>query len=209
MMSSDLSTLSLRMREEEEDMADRHSGILDSRESVVRSVSSLGCLVLACDRLDQPLEIVRDACQRLGLQPGTDVYLAINCAAHELMDYNRGRYEVVSGTWKSPDEMVDLYVDLISTHAAIIALLDPFRREDRTQWEALGKAVGSRCYLLADTASRSVSDLLQGSSAPVCSGHVLTLANETTVSDLLAAVRLMEDTVVGTKDLKFGLIRLV
>ncbi|XP_077114022.1 enolase 4 isoform X2 [Ranitomeya variabilis] len=160
--------------------------------SVVRSVSSLGCLVLACDRLDQPLEIVRDACERLGLQPGTDVYLAINCAAHELMDYNRGRYEVVSGTWKSPDEMVDLYVDLISTHAAIIALLDPFRREDRTQWEALGKAVGSRCYLLADAASRSVSDLLQGSSAPVCSGHVLTLANESTVSNLLAAVRLME-----------------
>ncbi|CAJ0968130.1 unnamed protein product [Ranitomeya imitator] len=31
MMSSDLSTLSLRKREEKEDMADRHSGILDSR----------------------------------------------------------------------------------------------------------------------------------------------------------------------------------
>ncbi|XP_073537368.1 enolase 4 [Phyllobates terribilis] len=159
---------------------------------VIRSVSSLGCLVLACDRLDQPLELIRDACGRLGLEPGTDLYFAINCAAHELMDYNRGRYEVVSGTWKSPDEMVDLYVDLINSHAAIIALLDPFRREDRPQWEALGKAVGSRCYLLADMALRSVSDLLQGSDAPVCSGHVLTLANETTVSDLLAAVRLTE-----------------
>ncbi|XP_073412671.1 enolase 4 isoform X3 [Dendrobates tinctorius] len=160
--------------------------------SVIRSVSSLGCLVLACDRLDQPLELVREACEGLGLHPGTDVHVAINCAAHELADLNRGRYEVVSGSWKSPDEMVDLYVDLVTAHPAIIALLDPFRREDRPQWEALGKAVGSRCYLLADTASRSVTDLLPGSNAPVCCGHVLTLANETTVSDLLAAVRLME-----------------
>ncbi|XP_069835789.1 enolase 4 isoform X2 [Dendropsophus ebraccatus] len=160
--------------------------------SVMRSVSSLGCLVLAFERPDQPLELIQDACEQLGLELGTNMYLAINCAAHELMDYNKGRYEVASGTWKSPDEMVDLYVDIIGRHSAIIALLDPFRREDRQQWEALGKAVGSRCYLMADVASRSVSDLLWGSNAPVCSGPILRLTNETTVSDLLAAVRMME-----------------
>ncbi|XP_056385976.1 enolase 4 [Hyla sarda] len=161
-------------------------------QSVMKSVSPLGCLVLACERLDQPLELIRDACEQLGLELGTDVYLAINCAAHELMDYNKGRYEVTSGTWKSPDEMVELYVDLIKRHAAIVALLDPFRKEDKQQWEALGKAVGSRCYLMADVASGSVVGLLQGSNAPVCSGPILKLTNETTVSDLLAAVRLIE-----------------
>ncbi|XP_066457480.1 enolase 4 isoform X1 [Eleutherodactylus coqui] len=169
--------------------------------SVIRSVSPLGCLVLTCDRLDQPLELIRDACEQLGLELGTNVYLAINCAAHELMDYNKGRYEVVSGTWKSPDEMVDLYVDLINRHAAIVALLDPLRKEDRQQWESLGNSVGSRCYLMADVASKSVSELLQGSNAPDCSSPILKLTNETTVSDLLTAVRMIEEekrpTVVG------------
>ncbi|KAM4032775.1 enolase 4 isoform 1-T1 [Anomaloglossus baeobatrachus] len=176
--------------------------------SVIRSVSSLGCLILPCDRLDQPLELIRDACEQLGLGLGTDVYLAINCAAHELMDYSRGRYEVSSGSWKSPDEMVDLYVDLTTSHAAIIALLDPFRREDQAQWEALGKSVGSKCYLLADMASRSAADLLQGSKIPMCSGSVLTLTNGTTVSDLLAAVRLIDGqerlTVLGCSSEECG-----
>ncbi|XP_066457481.1 enolase 4 isoform X2 [Eleutherodactylus coqui] len=114
---------------------------------------------------------------------------------------NKGRYEVVSGTWKSPDEMVDLYVDLINRHAAIVALLDPLRKEDRQQWESLGNSVGSRCYLMADVASKSVSELLQGSNAPDCSSPILKLTNETTVSDLLTAVRMIEEekrpTVVG------------
>ncbi|CAN2390611.1 Enolase family member 4, partial [Pristimantis euphronides] len=159
---------------------------------VISNASPLGCLVLACDRLDQPLQLIGDACERLGLGLGTNVYLAINCAAHELMDYNKARYEVISGIWKTPDELVHLYVDLINRHSAIVALLDPLRKEDRQQWETLGKAVGSRCYLMADVASRSVSDLLQGSKAPNCSGHVLRLTNETTVSDLLEAVRVIE-----------------
>ncbi|XP_044130356.1 enolase 4 [Bufo gargarizans] len=161
-------------------------------QSVIKGVSPLGCLVLACDRLDQPLELIRDACEQLGLELGTNVHLAINCAAHELMDYNKGRYEVVSGSWKSPDEMVDLYVDLVTRHGAIMALIDPLRKEDRPQWRALGRAVGSRCHLMADMALRSGSDLLQGSNHPVCSGPILKLTGETTVSDLLAAVRLME-----------------
>ncbi|XP_075703874.1 enolase 4 [Rhinoderma darwinii] len=161
-------------------------------QPVIKNASPLGCLVLGCDRLDQPLELIRDACEHLGLELGTNVYLAINCAAHELIDCNKGRYEVISGSWKSPDEMVDLYVDLINRNAAIMALVDPLRREDRQQWETLGKAVGSRCYLMGDVASRSGCDLLQGSNAPVCSGPVLQLKNETTVSDLLSAVQLIE-----------------
>ncbi|KAG8538076.1 hypothetical protein GDO81_023340 [Engystomops pustulosus] len=118
-------------------------------------VSMLGCLVVACERLEQPLEL------------------------------NKGRYEIISGVWKSPDEMVDLYVDVVNKHPAIVALLDPFRKEDREQWEALGKAVGSKCYLIADVASRS-------GSAPTCSGPILRLTNETTVTDLLEAVQPME-----------------
>ncbi|XP_071985621.1 enolase 4 isoform X2 [Engystomops pustulosus] len=154
--------------------------------SVTRMVSMLGCLVVACERLEQPLELVREACAALELELGRDVCLFINCAAHEIMDYNKGRYEIISGVWKSPDEMVDLYVDVVNKHPAIVALLDPFRKEDREQWEALGKAVGSKCYLIADVASRS-------GSAPTCSGPILRLTNETTVTDLLEAVQPMEE----------------
>ncbi|XP_068115498.1 enolase 4 [Hyperolius riggenbachi] len=163
-----------------------------SGQMVIKSVSALGCLALAADRVEQPLDLIREACEELGLALGTDVYLAINCAAHELMDYNKGKYEVLSGAWKSPEEMVDLYVDLISRYPAVTALVDPLRKEDSSQWETLAKALGDRCYIITDVASRSVSNLLQGGILPASSGAVLKHANQTTVSDLLAAVRLIE-----------------
>lgn len=161
-------------------------------QSGTKSVSALGCLVLAGDRIDQPLDLLREACEQLGLELGTDIYLAINCAAHELMDYNKGKYEIISGTWKSPEEMVDIYVDIISRHPAVIAFVDPLRMEDVAQWETLGKTVGSRCYLIADVASRTKPNLPCGD--PIrTSGAILKYTNQTTITDLLTEVRLMEE----------------
>ncbi|XP_069095364.1 enolase 4 isoform X3 [Pleurodeles waltl] len=96
---------------------------------VVKRVSPLGCVVIACDRLEQPLDLIQEACKSLGLELGQNLHLAINCAAHELMDYSKGKYEVMSGVSKSPDEMVDMYVDLINKHPSVAALMDPLRKE--------------------------------------------------------------------------------
>ncbi|MEE6486723.1 hypothetical protein FKM82_014686 [Ascaphus truei] len=173
--------------------------------SVMKNVSPLGCLVLGCDRVDQPLDLISEACEHLGLELGTNLHLAINCAAHELMDYNKGKYEVVTGTFKSPDEMVDMYVDVISRHPAVVALIDPLRKEDALQWQSMGTTLGSRCYLIADVASKSVSNLLINRTVkiPMSSGIVIKHSNETTVSDLMEVFRLVEGekhvTVLGCK----------
>ncbi|XP_072280776.1 enolase 4 isoform X2 [Pyxicephalus adspersus] len=155
------------------------------------SVAMPGCLVFGAERMDQPLDLMRGACERLGLQLGGDVYVAINCAAYELMDENKGKYEIIGGVWKSPEEMVDLYVDLLGRHPAIVALVDPLRKEDAAQWEALGKAVSSRCYLIADVASKTAPGPQRGDPV-LSSGAVLKYTNHMTISDLLEAVQLME-----------------
>ncbi|KAM4636692.1 enolase 4 [Discoglossus pictus] len=162
--------------------------------SVIKNVSSLGCLVLGCDRVDQPLDLIYEACEHLSLEMGTSLDLAINCAAHELMDYNKGKYEILSGTFKSPDEMVDLYVDLINRHPAVVALLDPLRKEDVMQWQSLFSALGSKCYIIADTASKTISELLEirDINIPFSSGIVIKHTNETTISDMIDAFRLIE-----------------
>ncbi|KAM9326874.1 enolase 4 [Gastrophryne carolinensis] len=209
----------------------KHNDGAGKSAPVIRSESALGCPVLGGDRLEQPLELIGEACARLGLELGRDVYLAINCAAQELMDYNKSKYEILSGTWKSPDEMVAVYTDFISRHPAIMMLVDPLRREDRPQWEMLGKAIGSKCYLLEEVASKSISKLIQESVTTALpppqhvtpslhlqqncathtpppqqngvsrtqqdvtsasSGVVLKHTNQTTISDLVAAVKLIE-----------------
>ncbi|KFU98435.1 Enolase-like ENO4, partial [Tauraco erythrolophus] len=101
------------------------------QQKSLKRISHLGCLITGCDSLEQLLLLMQTACNNVGLKLGTDLYLAINCAAHELMDYVKGKYEILTGTFKSPDEMVDMYVELINKFPFIIALVDPLRKEVR------------------------------------------------------------------------------
>lgn len=50
-------------------------------------MSHLGCLTINYDTIEQPLVLIQGICANLGLDLGTNLHLAINCAAHELMDY--------------------------------------------------------------------------------------------------------------------------
>ncbi|XP_038266388.1 enolase 4 [Dermochelys coriacea] len=162
--------------------------------SVLKRISHLGCLITGCDSLEQPLILMQTACRNLGLELGIDVHLAINCAAHELMDYTKGKYEILTGTLKSPDEMVDLYVDLINKYPSIIALVDPLRKEDGQQWSNICNAVGSRCYLIAEDAAKSISKLVedQNINVPKCSGLIIKYTNQTKISDLMELTRLLD-----------------
>lgn len=50
-------------------------------------MSHLGCLTINYDTIEQPLLLIEGICANLGLDLGTNLHLAINCAAHELIDY--------------------------------------------------------------------------------------------------------------------------
>ncbi|KFQ92281.1 Enolase-like ENO4, partial [Nipponia nippon] len=171
-----------------------------------KRISHLGCLITGCDNVEQPLLLMQTACNNIGLELGTDMYLAINCAAHELMDYAKGKYEILTGMFKSPDEMVDMYVELINKFPFIIALIDPLRKEDRQQWNNVCCALGSKCYLIAEDAATYISKLKidQNINIPTCSGVVLKYINQTKVSDLIELTGLLDGqrhiTILGSPD---------
>ncbi|XP_028279371.1 enolase 4 [Parambassis ranga] len=143
-------------------------------------VPDSGVLSVSYERPEQPLDLIAEACANLELTLGTEIHLALNCAGPELMDYSKGKYEVATGILKSPDELVEMYQSLISRYPAVVALIDPFRREDREQWEKLKNVIGDSCSLLSDITYKPQAPPLQG-----VRGHVLKHVNETTVSDLI------------------------
>ncbi|XP_052038560.1 enolase 4 isoform X2 [Apodemus sylvaticus] len=179
-----------------------HNGGKRAQPPITGKVSHLGCLTINYDTIEQPLLLIQGICSNLGLELGMNFHLAINCAGHELMDYSKGKYEVMVGTYKSAAEMVELYVDLINKYPSIIALIDPFRKEDSEQWDSLYAALASRCYIIAGAASRSISKLLEyrDTSAPKSHGLILKHTNQTTVSDLVEITHLIS----GKKHLVFG-----
>ncbi|KAM5243691.1 enolase 4 isoform 2-T2 [Hipposideros larvatus] len=163
-------------------------------QMITGKMSHLGCLTITYDTIEQPLLLIQGICENLGLELGTNLHLAINCAAHELMDYSKGKYEVMTGMYKTAAEMVDLYVDLISRFPSIIAIIDPFRKEDSEQWDSIYNAVGSRCYIIAGSASKSISKLLEDGniSIPKSSGLIIKHTNQTTISDLVEITNLID-----------------
>lgn len=52
-------------------------------------ISEEGSLQVGFERPEQALDLVTEACTNLKLPLGSDLRLAINCAAHCLMDYVR------------------------------------------------------------------------------------------------------------------------
>ncbi|KYO40521.1 enolase-like protein ENO4 [Alligator mississippiensis] len=173
---------------------------------VLKRISHLGCLTTGFDTLEQPLVLVQTACRNIGLELGIDVYLAINCAAHELMDYTKGKYETLTGTLKSPEELVDMYVDLINKYPFIIALVDPLRKEDCQQWSNICNMLSSKCYLIAEDASKIISKLVidQNIQVPKCSGLVVKYTNQTTITNLIELTRILDGqrhiTILGSPD---------
>ncbi|XDA88275.1 hypothetical protein R6Z07F_017944 [Ovis aries] len=171
-----------------------HDGGKRGQQQITSKMSHLGCLTINYDTIEQPLLLIQGICANLGLELGTNLHLAINCAAHELMDYSKGKYEVMMGIYKNAAEMVDLYVDLINKFPSIIALIDPFRKEDSEQWDSIYNALGSRCYIIAGIASKSISKLLEEGSISILkySGLIIKHTNQTTMSDLVEITNLID-----------------
>ncbi|XP_064173795.1 enolase 4 [Anguilla rostrata] len=162
---------------------------------VLNAVSDSGALAVGYDRPEQPLDLITEAASNLGFALGDVMYLAINCAAHELMDYQKGKYDAVTGAPRSPGELVELYELLTAKYPALIALIDPLRKEDQEQWERLSSVQGQTCLL-----SEAVSKPGGAHTPPGIRGFVLKQTNEVTVTDLIEVARQLDGavTVVGT-----------
>nr|XP_008113022.1 PREDICTED: enolase 4 isoform X2 [Anolis carolinensis] len=163
---------------------------------VLRKMSHLGCLVIGSESLEHPLTLIQTACANLSLELGTDVYLGLNCAAQELMDYSKGKYEILFGIHKSAEEMVDVYLELTKKFPSIKTFIDPLRKEDKQQWIVLRNTLGAKCHLIAEDSCRNVSKLLEDdddTSTPKCRGFILKYTNETKISDLVQVKQRLDD----------------
>ncbi|KAJ8418290.1 hypothetical protein AAFF_G00139990 [Aldrovandia affinis] len=171
--------------------------------TVLSAVSDSGALVIGYDRPEQPFDLLTEASNNIGIVFGDVMYLAINCAAHNLMDYQKGKYDAITGAPKSPDELVDMYELLTRKYPGLIALIDPLRKEDQEQWERLNSVLG-QTHLLSEVVSKprdshSTEDV---PTLPWVRGFVLKQTNQTTVTDLIEITRQLEGavTIVGTTD---------
>jgi len=105
---------------------------------------------------DEAIDFILDAVVKAGYTPGKDIRIAIDAAASELYDADRGNYyfpgeSKMSGkeVYRSSEEMVDYYAALVEKYP-IISIEDGVDEEDWEGWKKLTDRIGDKVQLVGD-----------------------------------------------------------
>ncbi|MCL5942515.1 MAG: phosphopyruvate hydratase, partial [Actinobacteria bacterium] len=99
---------------------------------------------------EEAIKVILEAIEKAGYTPGQEIYLALDPAATEFFDTDRGVY-VLAGENRtlSPNEMAAYYADLCERYP-VISLEDGMAEEDWEGWAALTDLLGGRVQLVGD-----------------------------------------------------------
>ncbi len=94
------------------------------------------------------LDFIMASIEKAGFKAGTDIKLALDCAATEF--FKNGKYEISGeGLSLSPVQMADYLADLTEAYP-IISIEDGMGEDDFEGWKALTDKVGGKVQLVGD-----------------------------------------------------------
>ena len=100
---------------------------------------------------EEPLEVIVEAIQKAGYEPGKDFMIAMDVAASEFFNPETKLYELKkSGQGnKTTDEMIEWYKELVEKYP-IISIEDGLGERDWDGWKRLTDALGDKVQLVGD-----------------------------------------------------------
>ena len=94
------------------------------------------------------LDFIAASVDQAGFKLGTDVVLALDCAATEF--FKNGKYEISGeGLSLSPEQMAEYLAALVKDYP-ILSIEDGMSEDDFVGWKALTDLVGDKCQLVGD-----------------------------------------------------------
>jgi len=94
------------------------------------------------------LDFIAASVEQAGFKLGSDVVLALDCAATEF--FKNGKYEISGeGLSLSPEQMADYLAALVADYP-IKSIEDGMSEDDFTGWKALTDLIGDKCQLVGD-----------------------------------------------------------
>ena len=94
------------------------------------------------------LDFIMASVEKAGFKAGTDIKLALDCAATEF--FRNGKYEISGeGLSLSPAQMADYLADLTTAYP-IVSIEDGMSEDDFEGWKALTDKIGGKVQLVGD-----------------------------------------------------------
>ena len=136
---------------------------------------------------ERALELIVEAVEKTGLQPGKDIKLAIDAAAAEF--YKDGKY-TVDGKPMSSDELSAYYEGLCERYP-IFSIEDGHDQDDWAGWQGITKSIGDKVQLVGDDLFvTNVKRLRQGMEKNAGNAILIKVNQIGTLSETLATIAL-------------------
>jgi len=138
---------------------------------------------------DAALDFVMQAISKAGYNPGSDVMLALDCAATEFFKDGAYVYEG-EGKKRSREEQAKYLADLAARYP-IVSIEDGMSEDDWEGWKILTDLIGGKCQLVGDDLFvTSVTRLKKGINEGVANSILIKVNQIGTLTETLAAVEM-------------------
>jgi enolase len=138
---------------------------------------------------EEAIEVILEAIEGAGYEPGADLFLALDPAASEF--YEDGYYDLrKEGKRLKGEEMVDFYLAWIEKYP-IISIEDGLAEDDWESWKLFEEEAGDRVQLVGDDLFvTSVERLQRGIEEQAANSILIKLNQIGTLSEAMAAVEM-------------------
>ena len=99
---------------------------------------------------EQAIEVVLEAIEKAGFKPGDDIYIALDPAASEFYNKEKGIYHFESTNEdKTSEELVKYWEDWVAKYP-VISIEDGLAEDDWEGWKKLTASIGDRVQIVGD-----------------------------------------------------------
>lgn len=98
----------------------------------------------------EAIQIITDTIIFSGYIPGTDIFIALDCASTEFYNIDTKLYEIEKDKFLTSDELVIFYQELINKFPHLISIEDGFSETDIDGWKLFTKTLGSEIMIVGD-----------------------------------------------------------
>lgn len=135
------------------------------------------------------IELILEAIEKAGYQPGEQIALALDPASSEF--YKDGMYNLrTEGRQATSAEMVEMYADWVKQYP-IVVLEDGLAEDDWEGWKLLNQTIGDKVELVGDDLFvTNVKRIARGIEENVANGVLIKLNQIGTLTETIAAVQM-------------------
>ena len=165
-----------------------------------------GYAPLVRDGNNEPLECIKLAVEKAGLQLGEDIAIALDVAASEFYDespadppYNNGHYVLkTNGDWKTAEDLMNWYTWMADNYP-VVSIEDGLAENDWANWKILTDKLGSRVQLVGDDLFVTNTELLARGIEEGIANAILIKPNQIgTLSETISAVLMAKNAGYAT-----------